>query len=364
MIPETISQIVTEVPVNAIKTVGKDKVVEIVSRDVSGRISGITKCAVEKQGKKVLSAVMQSLSGPLGVGTFASSVANNIQTEQVRRAVKVVDKKIDDLSSEMKNVASKVDIISSKMSIVTNLSWLNAGLSLANLGVTVAGFLIVKQQLNSIESTVGTIQKLQEQNYKERYKRIQLDYGIIIDNIRLQRHIEDKTFEACIKEINIYISSVYELIENGTIPLEGGLEIIFSLIPMMINLIVTYIPQYYYNGGGLDSSLIKSSMDFLDNFTRNNFFNKLEDYYLLEKKEKLHYSEFAEIRNTMSLFLINQKLKVSDQRAITSWFSTEDDYNRFRKSVTEKAYSCVPPSIDGIPVRDAISKEEICLYYA
>lgn len=230
---------------DANKLVGKDRIVEVVERYKNGKFKSFTKYLVEK----------------------------NPQNEEIKSLV-----------NNLGNVTKSLEALTA----------LNAVLGAANLCATVAGFAIMNEKLNEVNSNIEDVIDIIQNQYsidlKEDFTKIKNDYDFILDEKRHNNPIGRKDF---VEKINNQHALLQKLIECFCIYKtqsnnEAILLMILALSSMMCESIKYFNEEYfeeYSNENDINKKLysIDEWMKDYDAINSKQFINRIYELYFIDK---------------------------------------------------------------------------------
>ena len=337
-------KIVNNIPVDAIRN-GKldEKLVEIVVRRSDGKISSMVKCALDNGGKqKILSKVLQNVpvGAMSGVGTI-SSLANNVQTEMVRREVKKVGKDVKEVLEFTKNISVNVDKIAQGMSVVQSLSVLNVALSATNLGVSIAGFVIMNKKFDALYQEVHAIYELVTDLKDMKINEIVNEGHEIIDMTKgLYQHIgfndaEIRDYEYILGKYRNYIRNLRDNVVCGHIDYESGYGVIMGLLPTYIDILKKYVIEVYYAKGKFPQYEYDTHISVIVSLANQEFLEKFFDFAYLDKNISKMDSETAQGIHLLSIG--NAYSEVEDTKHLIFDLPEKKDYIALDKVIATES---------------------------
>lgn len=350
-------KIVKNIPVKAINGEKIDeKFVEIVIRRSDGKISSMVKCALDdEENKKIISKVLQKVpvGGMNGVGTI-SSLANNVQTEMVRREVKKVGKDVKEVLDLTKDIAANVDKIAQGMSVVQSLSVLNVALSAANMGVSIAGFTMMNKKLDALHQEIHKIYEIVTDLKDIKINEIVNEGYEIIDKTKgLYQHIiyndaEIKEYEYILGKYRSYIRNLRGHVVGGQIDFERGYGIIMGLLPPYVDILKKYIVVVYYAKGQFPQYEYDTHISVIESLANQEFLEKFFDFAYLDHDISKIDSETAE---GIHFFLVgNFYTAIEDTRELIFALPKKKNYMDFEKAIAiesqKRLLNALPEKLD------------------
>lgn len=364
-----VEQIVKRLPKNAIKNGQLDeKLIEVVIRRSDGKISSMVKCALDNGGKdKILSKVIQNVPvGAIsGVGTI-SSLANNVQTEMVRKEVKKLGKDVKEVLELTKNMSANIDKIAQGMSVVQSLSILNVALSAANIGVSVAGFTIMSKKLDAVGSELYKIHEIVSELKDMRIKEIINEGHELVDQTKgfYQRidfkEASSKDYEYILGKYRSYVRNLRDMILCGHIDFQQGYSIIMGLLPAYIELLKKYVIEVFYAKRIFPQIEYDTHIKVIYSLADKEFLDMLFDFAYIEKQVSKLDSETAQGIHLLTVG--NAYADAEDTRNLVLALPEKKNYMALERAIAEESkrrlLAAFPEKIDGLDYnRKEILKE-------
>ena len=354
-----LSQLVKKIPKNAIKN-GKldEKLIEVVVRRSDGKISSMVKCALENSGnQKLFSKIIKNIpmGAVSGVGTV-SSLANNVQTEMVRREVKKVGKDVKEVLDLTKNISTNIDKIAQGISVVQSISIANIALSATNLGVNVVGFTVMNRKLDNLKDELFEIKQLVNEIKDMRIIEIINEGQEILDKSRTLygkiscKRASIKEYEELLNCYRSYLRNLRDFIYCGHFDFENGYKIIMNMLPVYADLLKKYIFELYYSMEMLTPALYETHIAIIQSFAEQNFLDILFDtLYLYHDISKID----AENVEGIHLFTVGKMYtELEDTKDLLLAIPKKEDFLTFDTILSEiskeRILETLPLSIEGV----------------
>lgn len=239
---------------------------------------------------------------------------NNLMTNSLRRLA--VNSQVS--SAKLSLIKANTDKILSSLGSLQSiqaLEWVNLGATLVNVAMTAVGFYLTLKKLDGIEGEL--------RNFFSRYQSDRADdmaevyethlHNLMGDLDYLQKRYHNKTldeqyFKSRSRDIEnecnqtaAFLKKVLKEFQNGAVDQALGCQILFTLTPVLAEVITEYCWQYSCEIGGLHNQL-EYGLDTLKEINSEKFkqFMKYEmtfnPYYLAISPEKRQEAQFVSFR--------------------------------------------------------------------
>ena len=295
------------------------------------------KKSIGKQFAKAASSI--ATNGVFSGATLVSSVANNVQTEMVRRAVKEVSGKVDILTDVVKDMSVHVESIANGMQIMQKVSFLNTGLSLVNTGVSVATFIVVNKKLNEIQATLNTLADTVDKIYKIEVANIISETSNLISRFKsFQMHYEDgdldyRNMYILLSDTKSQIEKLINLSLSEALPFDFANELIYKMLPVYSESLTFYLEYYYKNKGTIESSGVEYFQNIYNELLQENYINRFEDYLIIDKDYNDRDSSL--LLTEQKYIIANYFTGVSDTRELIENTDSYDEYIKLQKCIDD-----------------------------
>ena len=295
------------------------------------------KKSIGKQFAKSASSI--ATNGVFSGATLVSSVANNVQTEMVRRAVKEVSGKVDILTDVVKDMSVHVESIANGMQIMQKVSFLNTGLSLVNTGVSVATFIVVNKKLNEIQATLNTLADTVDKIYKIEVANIISETSNLISRFKsFQMHYEDgdldyRNMYILLSDTRSQIEKLINLSLSEALPFDFANELIYKMLPVYSESLTFYLEYYYKNKGTIESSGVEYFQNIYNELLQENYINRFEDYLIIDKDYNDRDSSL--LLTEQKYIIANYFTGVSDTRELIENTDSYDEYIKLQKCIDD-----------------------------
>ena len=237
--------------------------------------------------------------------------ASNIITNSLRKSALRTAVKPSNLSLIKANTDKILSSLSS-LSTIQTLQWVNLGATLVNTAITAVGFYLTLKKMDSIEGEI--------RNFFSRYQSDRTDdmlevyethlHNMMGDLDYLQKRYQNKTlddqyFKTRSRDIEnecnqtaAFLKKVLKEFQDGSVDQALGCQILFTLTPVLAEVITEYCWQYNTEIGGKHSQL-EYGLDTLQQINSDSFkrFMKQEmtfnPYYLAVSPEKRQEAQFV-----------------------------------------------------------------------
>ena len=338
---------------------------EIALRRADAKFKAMVKC-------RILGDAVSSDGIPQRVASSAMqlSIPGTNSMENVRGMIRTFEKglssQVKALTSTTKNMALQVDSIYNLTRSVRTISYLNTGLSMANLAVDAAGFIIVNDKLNTLNSEVqlvaNNINKIANVQKNEKIsicQKLIMRFNSLAAKMQNKDTVNLDDLENLLIDMRAYISEMVLNLHDETLGTELVLKIIFSLLPAYTLLFGEFTKQYYYDKHILPANY-ELFLKLYDELEAVNFRGRLHDYYFLELK--MHSQEVLDILNALTLLGLNGRVQIEDQTSLLQTLETREKIESFDKGLDSFVHSWVKEKIPVIAKDSGVSEED-CLKY-
>lgn len=298
-------------------------------------------------------------------------IPNIYDKESVRGAIRSLENKfgnqIYELSSTTKNMAIQVDGIYQLTNSVRSLSYLNTGLSLANMAVDVAGFAVVNEKLNTLNSEVhymvnqvNRVINIQKNNKIAMCQKLIMRFNSVSSKIQNFDEINLDNLELLIMDMRGFISEMIMDLQDEALGTELVLKIIFSLLPTYTLLFNEFIKRYYFEKHKLPANY-GMFLKLYDEVENANFRDKLVEYFFI--KEKKHSQDVIDLLNAQTLLSLNGKVQIEDQALLLQMLGTKETVEAFDKRLNGYVKSQIREKAPIIAERSGVDQEECRLFF-
>ena len=345
--------------------VAQKGLVEIALRRADARFKAMIKC-------RILGEAVESEGIPQRVATSAMqlSIHGTNSMESIRGTLRSFEKGLwsqaTTLTATTKNMALQVDSIYRLMSSVRSLSYLNAGISMANLAVDIAGFIVVNDKLNILNSEVqlvaNNINKIANVQKNEKISDCQkliMRFNSMSAKMQTEDVVNLDDLENLIIDMRAYISEMILNLHDEALGTERVLQIIFSLLPAYTLLFGEFTKRYYYEKKRLPANY-EMFLNLYDELEEVNFRTKLHDYYFLD--QKMHSQEVLDILNAQTLLELNGRVQIEDQSSMLQILKTRENVEAFDRNLDSFVHSWAKEKVPAIAKNSGVSKRE-CLKF-
>ena len=342
----TVNELIKGIPVKALKN-GKldEKFVEIVVRQADGKISGIVKCALDSgEGQKMVSSILSKVPAMGGIGTI-SSLANNVQTEMVRREVKNVGKDVKKVLEITKDMSVNIDKIAQGMNVVQSLSILNTAMSAVNLGVSIAGFIAVNKKLDKLKNEIEEIHRVVLDVKNIQVLEIFNTGAELVSKTKdLLQHIQDsdcqlKDYENLLGQYRDYLRKMKDYISQGSVSYEKAYKIVMYLLPIYAEILNKYIVESYYAKNRFPEIIYSTHLDTIVTFAEPQFMEQFFDYVFLDCGKTKKIAE--EAQEVHVLLVGNAYTQVEDTKGLVLALPDKESYLTLQDLIKKEAHSRV-----------------------
>lgn len=336
---------------------------EIALRRADAKFKAMVKCQI--LGKAVAS---EGVPQKVASSAMQLSIPGTNSMESIRGTLRAFEKgigsRVTALTATTKNMALQVDSIYSLTSSVRSLSYLNTGISMANLAVDVAGFIVVNDKLNVLNSEVqlvaNNINKIANVQKNEKISDCQkliMRFNSMSSKIQSGDEVNLDDLENLIIDMRAYISEMILNLHDESLGSELVLKIIFSLLPAYTLLFGEFTKRHYYEKLCLPANY-DMFLKLYDELEEENFKEKLHDYYFLD--QKMHSQEVLDALNAQTLIGLNGKVQIEDQSSMLQMLETKEKVEAFDRGLDSFVHSWAKEKIPVIAKDSGVSKKE-CL---
>ena len=338
---------------------------EIALRRADAKFKAMVKCRI--LGDTVLG---DGIPQRVAASAMKLSIPGTNSIESIRGTIRAFEKGVGNqiaaLSATTKNMALQVDGIYSLTKSIKSLSYLNTGVSMANLAVDVAGFIVVNDKLNTLNSEVqlvanniNRIANVQKNEKLSDCQKLIMRFNSMSAKIQSGDVFNLDDLESLIIDMRAYISEMILNLHDEALGTELVLKIIFSLLPAYTLLFGEFTRRYYYEKHNLPANY-EMFLKLYDELESVNFRGKLHDYYFLDCK--MHSQEVLDVLNTQTLLGLNGKVQIQDQTSMLQMLGTKEKVEAFDRGLDEFVYSWAKEKVPVIAKDSGVSKIE-CLKY-
>ena len=348
----------------------KKGIAEIVFRQASAKFKNFMKCKV--------------LDDP----TVSKEIAEHIQTtslqilpqnvdelKDIRAAVlsyeKNIRRGIKTLTSSTKKITTQIDLLYRKSEIIKNLSYLGVGLSLANIAVDMAGFTIVINKLNDLNSRlqglsdqIGHIANVQKNDKIAECQKLIMRFNSLADKIKDEEDVNLDDIEVLIEDMKAYLSKMINNLSDDALNTELILEIINILLPAYTILYKTFLDKFFLAKGKLpvNNEIFFQLYDELEN---SRFRERLKEYfydrYFIE--EKMRSEEVFDIINAQILIELNGRAQIEDEIMLIRLLKTREGLRKYKEKLEELVQSLAKENISAIAENSGIDEETCSQFF-
>ena len=184
--------------------------------------------------------------------TMSLNAQNCLGLDTVRNPLYSLEKGTGNLTVLTKNMAAPVDGIYQMTSSVMNISYLNAGLSLANTAVDMAGFIIVAEKLNALNTEVqivaNKINKMANVQKNEKIATCQkliMRYNAMVAKIKDDEMDLDKLEDVLI-DMRTFISEMIMDLHDEALKESLVLKMVYTLMPAYTLFFNEFLCRHYF----------------------------------------------------------------------------------------------------------------------
>lgn len=363
--------VLCKIPKEAIQRIGKDKFAEIAIRETNGTFSSMVKCALESpEKKKVLSGILKQLpKGPLDGVSAVSSLANNVQTEMVRKEVKKVGKDVREALDLTKNLSVQVDKLAQGMSVVQSLSILNVALAGVNTGISLVGFSIMNKKLETLHQELDVLHRELDAVFQavcglkdmKLTELVNEGRSIRDDSQGLYQHIERETddlaeYERLLGRYRDYMRNLRDYMLRGLLDYEQGYRILMGLFPEYTAILKRYVEKATYEEEKFPQLIYATHLRVIGSLADGEFQERLFDFAYLERNLSKRKAEEAQTLHFLAVG--NGYAVLEDARELVTSL-TENEYAAFRREIAAESRRRLTSAILAAP--EACDREEMLL---
>lgn len=309
---------------------------EIALRRADAKFKAMIKC-------KILGTPVggEMLPEKLSSAAMNLSAQNSLGLDTVRNALYSLEKGTGVLTAATKNMAAQVDGIYQRTSSVMNISYLNAGLSLANTAVDVAGFIIVTEKLNVLNTEVQVVaNKISKMANVQKNERIGTCQKLIMQCNAMAAKIKDgedvdlDKLQELLIDLRAFISEMIMDLHDEALGESLVLRMVFTLMPAYTSLFNEFLRRYYFQKKAVPVNY-EMFMSLYEELENESFIERLQDYYFLE--EKLHGADVLDVLNAQTLIGLNGMVQIEDQLFVLKALGTKEKVLLFENGLSNYA---------------------------
>ena len=335
---------------------------EIALRRADARFKAMIKCKIlgsSANGNKVPEKLVSAAKN--------LSAQNSLGMDTVRNTLYSLEKGAGALTVATRNMAAQVDGIYQLTSSVMSISYLNTGLSLANTAVDVAGFAIVAEKLNVLNTEVQAVdKKISKIANAQKNEKIMICQKLIMRSNAMTAKIKDKedvdldNLQTLLIDLRAFISEMIMDLYDKALGENLVLSIIYTLMPTYTLLFNEFLRRYYFqkNTVPVNYEMFISLYEELEN---ESFKERLQDYYFLEKK--LHGADVLNVLNAQTLIGLNGITQIEDQLSILKALETKEKVLMFENGLSNYAERKLREAVPDLARESEITEKECAEYF-
>ena len=238
----------------------KKGIAEIVFRQASAKYKNFVKCKIldnptvsNEVAERIHSSSLQVLSQDVKNLKDTRAVVLSYE-KNIKHGIKA-------LTTITKKVTTQLDLVYRESKAIKNLSYIGVGLSLTNIAVDMAGFTIVINKLNDLNSRlqglsdqIGSIANIQKNDKIAECQRLIMRFNSLADKIKDEEDVSLDDIEALIVDMKAYLSEMIHNLSDKALKTELVLEIINVLLPAYTILYKALLDKFYLEKGKLPAN--------------------------------------------------------------------------------------------------------------
>ena len=344
----------------------KKGIAEIVFRQASAKYKNFVKCKIldnptvsNEVAERIHSSSLQVLSQDVKNLKDTRAVVLSYE-KNIKHGIKA-------LTTITKKVTTQLDLVYRESKAIKNLSYIGVGLSLTNIAVDMAGFTIVINKLNDLNSRlqglsdqIGSIANIQKNDKIAECQRLIMRFNSLADKIKDEEDVSLDDIEALIVDMKAYLSEMIHNLSDKALKTELVLEIINILLPAYTILYKALLDKFYLEKGKLpaNTEIFNQLYDELENSQiREQLKEYFYDRYFIE--EKMRSEDVFDIINAQILIEINGRAQIDDEITLIKLLKTREGLRKYKERLEDLVQTLAKENISAI-AEDSGVDEETC----
>ncbi len=344
----------------------KKGIAEIVFRQASAKYKNFVKCKIldnptvsNEVAERIHSSSLQVLSQDVKNLKDTRAVVLSYE-KNIKHGIKA-------LTTITKKVTTQLDLVYRESKAIKNLSYIGVGLSLTNIAVDMAGFTIVINKLNDLNSRlqglsdqIGSIANIQKNDKIAECQRLIMRFNSLADKIKDEEDVSLDDIEALIVDMKAYLSEMIHNLSDKALKTELVLEIINILLPAYTILYKALLDKFYLEKGKLpaNTEIFNQLYDELENSQiREQLKEYFYDRYFIE--EKMRSEDVFDIINAQILIEISGRAQIDDEITLIKLLKTREGLRKYKERLEELVQTLAKENISAI-AEDSGVDEETC----
>ena len=344
----------------------KKGIAEIVFRQASAKYKNFVKCKIldnptvsNEVAERIHSSSLQVLSQDVKNLKDTRAVVLSYE-KNIKHGIKA-------LTTITKKVTTQLDLVYRESKAIKNLSYIGVGLSLTNIAVDMAGFTIVINKLNDLNSRlqglsdqIGSIANIQKNDKIAECQRLIMRFNSLADKIKDEEDVSLDDIEALIVDMKAYLSEMIHNLSDKAIKTELVLEIINILLPAYTILYKALLDKFYLEKGKLpaNTEIFNQLYDELENSQiREQLKEYFYDRYFIE--EKMRSEDVFDIINAQILIELNGRAQIDDEITLIKLLKTREGLRKYKERLEELVQTLAKENTSAI-AEDSGVDEETC----
>lgn len=344
----------------------KKGIAEIVFRQASAKYKNFVKCKIldnptvsNEVAERIHSSSLQVLSQDVKNLKDTRAVVLSYE-KNIKHGIKA-------LTTITKKVTTQLDLVYRESKAIKNLSYIGVGLSLTNIAVDMAGFTIVINKLNDLNSRlqdlsdqIGSIANIQKNDKIAECQRLIMRFNSLADKIKYEEDVSLDDIEALIVDMKAYLSEMIHNLSDKALKTELVLEIINILLPAYTILYKALLDKFYLEKGKLpaNTEIFNQLYDELENSQiREQLKEYFYDRYFIE--EKMRSEDVFDIINAQILIELNGRAQIDDEITLIKLLKTREGLRKYKERLEELVQTLAKENISAI-AEDSGVDEETC----
>lgn len=337
---ELVDVIVKVSPQNA-EILKKVKNAELVIRDLEKRYKPFIDCIVTN-APDIDKANLNNLLMPavqLPLKNTQAEYAIHLMKNTLKQ-INIDNKTLKDVSDSLKKLTLDTNRIFKSFDVVNKIGCLNIALNGMNLASTIVGCVIIKKQLNDLESKIDGLSKKIDQLKDNELNKINADFHKLVINFnsiatKLRDHdpVNRDQLEAYLRDTNSFISDrLIGSILKSTFDTDDMLSMINALLPSYTLILQYFQMDYFYDKHRIHDNY-STFANLYNELLSDELMKKINDYVFLEKKMS---SYDALVATTVEKILVNDQLiQLLSRMEIIKEFSDREQLDEYDNAVNE-----------------------------
>lgn len=344
----------------------KKGIAEIVFRQASAKYKNFVKCKIldnptvsNEVAERIHSSSLQVLSQDVKNLKDTRAVVLSYE-KNIKHGIKA-------LTTITKKVTTQLDLVYRESKAIKNLSYIGVGLSLTNIAVDMAGFTIVINKLNDLNSRlqglsdqIGSIANIQKNDKIAECQRLIMRFNSLADKIKDEEDVSLDDIEALIVDMKAYLSEMIHNLSDKALKTELVLEIINVLLPAYTILYKALLDKFYLEKGKLpaNTEIFNQLYDELENSQiREQLKEYFYDHYFIE--EKMRSEDVFDIINAQILIELNGRAQIDDEITLIKLLETREGLRKYKERLEELVQTLAKENLSAI-AEDSGVDEETC----